>query len=814
MAGNPFDQFDAPAGPNGPATSTNPFDQFDAPAPDHGPGLLAKIGHGLSVAGRSVLQGLTASGSTMQGAGTAASILGSDAQIPVNADDGDKIADDVGLAKPTSALGKIASRGIKGATEAVANPFGAAQSLPMTVASGALGEAGSEVAKDAGAPAWAQTATGIAAGLTPAGGAAARTGAANAVKGAMSSIAAKGMTTDDAVQTAILNDAIKQYQAAAPGKVDGLTAASSYKKDLNSAIGAYRPLASKAGYIDAPGSNALQTATQQANSHTSTLTGVPGSSLDVVQGLNLPGYHQDAVENGLNQLNTVSGQQFKGNSAGPLSTLGKGVGNLVSAIPFADKLGGKIVGPAAARLGQIGDTVLGTQMTPAQAQHLAAQKALQKVGIPYPKQDTLGDLRGAISDAQGDIRDQQLNAKDTTADTSTGKQTDKAWAANDAAKAAQEAIWDKALAQRDKQTAVDPLSNALWKDAEQQNNQAPNLNAVTNSQVKGFNADQGSLAKRDASEQAAEDAMKARGLNMSESAGNWMERQQIKGFKKDNPDVPVTGAASLSAQSPQDVFAATGGKYGSPAAPVDPRISQPQGSPPPAPQGPPQAPPAAPMPAPATPVAATPAMPPSGLGASPLAPAGGKALVSMIHQGAYPQHPALQTHEIDSAINDMAADGTVHPLWADAALSGVNLSRNDAAHVAERAQQLRSTSDQAVSDVQTAMGQAQPGSQPSQAVSDVKQAMGQSPTGAIPNGGDKGPIQNLYRYNGKISSVDAHLAQMKMLAKSDAERQALDTARHTSSQSVADATKAQFAAENPGADLSRFTSIIMKKVNP
>ena len=52
-----------------------------------------------------------------------------------------------------------------------------------------------------------------------------------------------------------------------------------------------------------------------------------------------------------------------------------------------------------------------------------------------------------------------------------------------------------------------------------------------------------------AADDAAQAAMEARGRNLADQAGNWMERQQIGQFKQANPGVPVPGAKAGSSTS-------------------------------------------------------------------------------------------------------------------------------------------------------------------------------------------------------------------------------------------------------------------------
>ena len=101
--------------------------------------------------------------------------------------------------------------------------------------------------------------------------------------------------------------------------------------------------------------------------------------------------------------------------------------------------------------------------------------------------------------------------------------------------------------------------------------------------------------KIEAARQQMTTALNAR-ANTADTAGNWMERQAMAKFKGANPDVPVTGAGVLSASTPEQVFQATGGRFGNPAGDppqmngVSAQETPQSGGPPAAPQPAPQQP--------------------------------------------------------------------------------------------------------------------------------------------------------------------------------------------------------------------------------
>ncbi|WP_428377970.1 hypothetical protein [Lichenicoccus sp.] len=718
-----------------------------------------------------------------------------------------------GWYSPKEASGKILEGAVGGVTGAA---LSGGVGLVPTLSSAAIGAA-VPTAKAAGATDDQADDIGLALGLLPVAGAgawAARNGAGALARNAYAASISKGMTPEQAAQQVLLHDAVSQY-----GASNGLKpaqASQAYGDATNAALSAYRSTALKAGAIDPDQASALMAAQRSA------AAGTGGSA---VKAAGLDGYHQDAVANGVGQIDALANQAPSSGTVGPFASVGSAVG--AKAAPVVGGLGaltaaaagnyhtaldialgsaaGHSVLPVAGKAaGGVIDWALGAGMTPQQAQLLAARRVLAKSGISLPSSDPLGDLQSAVSDVNGDFTDQQTNVANTAADALRAKQTATGYSQNAKATAAAEAVWAGALSQQAKQQAAgnpDPLSSALWADAQQQGN-PPNLKAVTNSQIAGFTADQSALAKRDTQEQAADAAAQQRGQSLNEQAAAWLERDAIRQYKSNTPDAPVTGVGSLTASTPQQLFGATAGKYGSPADPTPPQMLQPPVAPLGAAPRPVAAPPAAPTPAPATPLPAAAPVPSTGLGAGPLTPSGGQALVSMLHQ----QHfgTPLQTPDITAAIEDLAADGTLHPFHADAALSGQLIDRQLAGHIAARAQLLKTQG-------QTSLDQ---GAISSQATADVQQAMGNAPaaapTAGTPNGGPRGPILNLTRYQGAVGNYQRHAQQMFMLATSPAEKQAVSEIAATPATADKAAIRDAYVRTHPGADLSRFTPTLMR----
>ena len=676
----------------------------------------------------------------------------------------------------------------------------------------------------------------------------------------MNSIA-RTLTPEEAAQTVRAGTALDSYGA---GGINSPAARAAYTSDLNSAAGQYRRAATAAGYVDTEGGREIGQAATLANSGAAT----PGTATAGVRALDLPGYHQDALEGTIGQLQAVSALPSGGGAVGPMSSLVAKAAPVMAGLSAlgaahggdyygaAELAGGAIAGrtiasPLLRLAGTVGDKVLGTSMTPAEARFAAAQRVASRAGLDTSG-NPLGDLQSAVSDARGDVQDAATNAQDDADQAALYAQADQAWKQHAAQQAGAEGTWQKAMAQRDRQNAAgqpDTLSAALWRDAEQSN--SPNLSAVTTSQARGFQADQAGLAQRDAQDAAAQAGMEARGRNLSDQAGAWLERQHIQAAKTANPGVPITGAAALAARDPQALFEATAGRYGSPADPTHQTLmqdAQGQYGPAPSPAG------AAPTGAPAgrpsgvatgglggqpvgmpqgqvggasTSLQTTPAAVSSGAVPGPslgMLPSGGGALAQSIFRDYHPTQPLPAPAELHSAVDDLAADGLITPQLADHLHAGGNApDRHVAANIADRVatgRGLPSILDPQVQALQDAHRQfVTPAGQQqaAQATADVQAVMG-GPTGApgtpMPNGGPRGPVLNLPRYQAAVSSYQQHARMMFQVATTPAAKTAVAKIAATPAAADKQAILDVYKAENPGADASVFTPQLMKGVGP
>ena len=903
---NPFDVYDSP----GQQQPKNPFDVYDSPPaslsagatlvnrgqpsatgsatlpagatldPTSPPGLLDRLKAAANqaggIAGRGILGGVGDVISLGQAAGRVGTYLDgklgiSDPQAFRTATNADvrgaieREEDRQGFYRPTGAVGQGAEAAIEAATGGALTGGTSTGLLGLNAAAGAAGS----LAQSAGAtPGEAALLT-----LGIGAGGAARGLAGDAAAASVVRRTAPAVTSDpDAAASVLRASQMLQEATAATPKASPASAAATVSSNLQRGLTAHVAMLKRTGLIDADDASSLKSAISDAADPSHTGAGLQAT----VDGLNLPLPLSTPLSQGLQDLNTVSSGILSTSAAGPLRSLGRLAG--IYSAPVVSAVGSNSVGlgplldlaagaagvaahrPAAAvggAVGSLGDLIAGTRVSPADALTAAATKTLGGASPGALPTDQLAAVQTAYRDAQASAASDAASA---AAATTKAKQVDQAYKQNSAATNAAEDAWTKAEAQKAKQDAAgapDPLSATLWKAA--QPDTSPNLSAVTTSQSRGFQADQSAIIQQAQARAQAQAAMEARGRNLADQAGNWIERQQIAAFKQANPDVPVTGAAALQAQGPAQVFDATGGRYGSPAGEVAEMTgirsgpasatlqvqptATPNATPSPAPsQGLSGAPPAASS---GSPVVSMPSGPtgapaslqaaPGGMSRAPFGPfpaganptgliqpeTGGKALATMMHRQNF-GGPAPTPDELSSAIDDVAADGLVHPHEADAAHAGQNVSPAFALTIAHRVQAARmaapisaTAADQATAEVGNLLANPPGVSMPAgySANSAIIARPSTGPTGSLaaPFGvdGQGTPIRNPIAYRGAQTAYQRHAATMIALAQSPAEKQALSQIA-TEPRSVDKAAiRDVYQAANPNADLSRFTSALM-----
>ena len=830
---NPFDQFDTPT------RAPNPFDQFDTPRgrlppgsvvdqlpPDRTPaseaatpGFLDRIG---GIAGRGIINGVTDIGSLAQAGGRLADRAYAATGLPDPTFGVDQKLDNIpisalarqgldrqGFYQPTGAVGRAAEAAIEAGTGGALTGGASTGLLGLNAVAGATGS----LAQSAGATPDEAAALSLGVGGV---------GAARSLVGNMAAARAVAkfaptVTTDPEAAASVLRSSqmLADAKAATP-QATAAQAATTVTNNLSRDLTGHIQILKKSGMIDTDAANTLKGVVSDAADPNHTGAGL----LNTIDSMALPAPLAAPLRRGVADLNTISTGVLSKPAAGPLATYGSALskygapvaaalaglhsGDLMPVVEGGAALLGfahKPISQAGAIAGGLLDRIANTRVLPGQAVTDAAQATLGGASPGVSPLDQLASVRSAYGDAQAQAQ----------ADATKAAQTNTAWQAHQTATNAAETTWQKALAQKAKQDASgtpDPLSSALWRDAE--NTTPTNLQAVTNSQTRGFQADQSALANRDASEAAAEAAMQARGRTLSDQAGNWLERQQVGQFKQANPGVPVTGAAALAATGPQEVFQATSGRFGSPADTAPPMNGF---------RSPPEAPSATPG---ASPVVAMPGSPPGpsatlqsqGMAYPPSSPgllsppSGGKALATIMHRQTF-GGPAPTPDELTSAIDDVSADGLVAPEEADAAHAGLNVTPAFAYTIAHRVQAGRALSQPVSQDAA------------SQATNEVSGLMGSSPsagTGIVPptplpmidrNGA---AIRNPAAYQGVTRQRVSHADAMIALGRTPAEKAALSAIKNEPRAAGKQAIRDAYAAQHPGADMALFTSTLMRGV--
>ena len=173
------------------------------------------------------------------------------------------------------------------------------------------------------------------------------------------------------------------------------------------------------------------------------------------------------------------------------------------------------------------------------------------------------------------------------------------------------------------------------------------------------------------------------------------------------------------------------------------------------------------------------------------APTGGQALTQQVFRDLYPGRALPDTPDIHRAVG--ALGDQMDPLEAFKATHGMLVSRDTAYQLARHL-----STDPAMP--------AAASSAPAQAAAEVSSLMG----GA--NGGDRGPIQNLPRWQAAGANYQRHAANMMALAPTPAEKQAISQIAAIPDTAGKQAIKDVYQANNPGADLTRFTPQLMKGI--
>ena len=179
------------------------------------------------------------------------------------------------------------------------------------------------------------------------------------------------------------------------------------------------------------------------------------------------------------------------------------------------------------------------------------------------------------------------------------------------------------------------------------------------------------------------------------------------------------------------------------------------------------------------------------------APSGGQVLTQQVFRDLNPGRALPDTMDIHRAVG--ALGDRLDPLEAFKAAHGMNVDRDTAYLLARHL-----STDPAMAP---ATGSA---AIPSQATAEVSSLMGGS--SMLPNGGDRGPIQNLPRWQAAGANYQRHAANMMILATSPAEKQAISQIAAIPDAAGKQAVRDAYQANNPGADLSRFTSQLMRGV--
>lgn len=175
---------------------------------------------------------------------------------------------------------------------------------------------------------------------------------------------------------------------------------------------------------------------------------------------------------------------------------------------------------------------------------------------------------------------------------------------------------------------------------------------------------------------------------------------------------------------------------------------------------------------------------------------------------------------MSTAIDDIAADGLVHPLEADAAHLGGSITPAFANTIAHHVAAQRGTPGSAWSaagslseaqdDVSSALGGSVAGSQGASSGATGGATLGAPQAGLVP--ALRRPVFDPIRWQAARADQMAHADDMAGLAPTQAEKLAILSIKGTKSAAAKRAILDQYRVANPEADTSRFTPQLLKGV--
>jgi len=546
---------------------------------------------------------------------------------------------------------------------------------------------------------------------------------------------------DRAPVTASVISGIDAHHGAALNSGPWANSAASYVKDGEESLNGLSDALQKRALITAEQRVTIRNAVQQAAAHQNRISTAPGSAYDTISQMqNLPPSVRGTLLDGLDHLDTASSSKLLRNSKGPLEKVGATAGGLTPVL--GHHMGfGMLEAPAGVLIGgAIGrglDNKLGLAKAPAQRLNSAAQRVLDITGQEAADNPiTAAQALTAAYAAPAPLTTAQKFAQSEAAQAAAAK------AAQARSKVINQAF---SRAERDgiqqgysANTPPDILDNPRYWPSGSDPAEDRRIAQLTRSQVSGFNADAQSLSRRAASDAREQE----RGTSLLEGAGAWLERQQVKQFKRENPDVSFPGAAVLRPGG--DLFTASGGRAGSPAAPPEVNFGVPQEGLLKAPRN---VPPRSTSQAQAARIEDSEAAAMGAPQAFQPELRGGQVLINHKLTDQRLQ-PAIHSEIVD-AVNESALSG-LPPEIADAILAGQNTDGYTARYLARMVHHQRT-------------GAPHPGNYDAEAASAVQNAFASVPP--VPNGPSNmgAPINNLHRYQNTVDSyqkIGLHMSGM------------------------------------------------------